>query len=238
MKINLKWVVLGLLFLYQPLKAQEGIFKDFNTFYNLYSHLGKVKYDQIQYNRDLIEILVTRIGEQSLSGKSDAFKAAFYINAYNLLTIYQIVENYPGIKSVMDIPGFFKGRKFRIAGNYMTLDELEFNGLFEIEKDPRYHFALVCGAQSCPLLYNHAFVPDKLDEQLDMRARVMLNIEEYADSRNGQLQLFKVMDWYRSDFEASKSLIAWINDFRDVPIAAGTSIVFAEYNWELNKAEQ
>lgn len=238
MKINLQLMALGLLFLCQPLKAQEGIFKDFNTFYNLYSHLGKVKYDQIQYNRDLIEILVNRIGEQSLSGKSDAYKAAFYINAYNLLTIYQIVENYPGIQSVMDIPGFFKGRKFKVAGSYMTLDELEFNGLFAIEKDPRFHFALVCGAESCPLLYNQAFVPEKLDEQLDTRARVMLNIEAYADRRDGQLQLFKVMDWYRSDFEASKPLISWINDFRDDPVAPGTPIVYAEYNWELNKAQQ
>ncbi|MDW3193892.1 MAG: DUF547 domain-containing protein [Cytophagales bacterium] len=238
MKTYLSMIVLGSLFLCQPLKAQEGIFKDFNTFYSLYVHLGKVKYDQIQYNRDLIELLVKRIGEQSLNRQSDDFKAAFYINAYNLLTIYQIVENYPGIQSVMDIHGFFKGRKFLVAGNYMTLDELEFKGLFEIEKDPRYHFALVCGAQSCPLLYNQAFVPEQLDKQLDARARVILNFEDYVDSSNGQLSLFKVMDWYRADFAANKSLIAWINDFRDSPIAEGTPIVYAEYDWKLNKAEQ
>ncbi len=238
MKIKLHLIVLGLLFLYHPIRAQEGIFKDFNTFYSLYVHLGKVKYDQIQYNRDLIEILVKRIGEQSLSGKSDDFKAAFYINTYNLLTIYQIVENYPSIQSVKDIPGFFKGRKFLVAGDYMTLDELEFKELFEIEKDPRYHFALVCGAQSCPLLSNQAFFPNKLDQQLDMRARVMLNIETYADPREGELRLFKVLKWYRADFEVNKSLISWINDYRDSPLIEGLPIVFGEYNWDLNNAKQ
>lgn len=230
-------MVLGLLFFCQPLRAQDGIFKDFNTFYSLYVHLGKVKYDQIQYNRDLIELLVKRIGEQSLNRQSDDFKVAFYINAYNLLTIYQIVENYPDIQSVMDIPGFFKERKFLIAGSYMTLDELEFQGLFQIKKDPRYHFALVCGAQSCPLLYNQAFVPEQLDKQLDARTRVILNFEDYVNLSDGQSTLFKVMDWYRADFVATKSLIAWINDYRDIPIAEGMPIVFAEYDWALNKAE-
>lgn len=237
MKIKLHLIVLGLIFLYHPLKAQEEIFKDFTTFYNLYVHLGKVKYDQIQYNRDLIEILVERIGEQSLSGKSDAFKMAFYINAYNLLTIYQVVENYPSIQSVKDIPGFFKGRKFLVAENYMTLDDLEFKGLFEIKKDPRFHFALVCGAQSCPLLYNQAFVPEQLDQQLDMRARVMLNFETYVDPGNGELRLFKVMEWYRSDFTNNKPLISWINEYRDAPLNEGATIVFAEYDWGLNKAQ-
>lgn len=237
MKIKLHLIVLGLIFLYHPLKAQEGIFKDFTTFYNLYVHLGKVKYDQIQYNRDLIEILVERIGEQSLNGKSDAFKMAFYINAYNLLTIYQIVENYPSIQSVKDIPGFFKGRKFLVSGNYMTLDDLEFKGLFEIQKDPRFHFALVCGAQSCPLLYNQAFVPEQLEQQLDMRARVMLNIETYVDPRNGELRLFKVMEWYRSDFTGAMPLIAWINNYRDAPLNEGAAIVYTEYDWGLNKAQ-
>lgn len=237
MKINLYLIVLGLLFLYHPVKAQEGIFKDFNTFYSLYVHLGKVKYDQIKSNRTLIEMLVSRIGEQSLNGKSDDYKAAFYINAYNLLTIYQIVENYPVIKSVMEIPGFFKGRKFLVAGNYMTLDELEFKSLFEIKKDARYHFALVCGAQSCPLLYNQAFVPDKLDQQLDIRARVMLNIETYVDPLEGELRLFKVMEWYRTEFESNQSLISWINEFRDAPLNEDIPIVFTEYDWGLNKAE-
>ena len=235
MKINLHLVALSFTLLsIQTLQAQQGILKDFDTFFKLYVGLGKVKYNQIQYNRDLIETLVDRIGEQSLSGQSDDFKVAFYINAYNLLTIYQIVENYPSIKSVMDIPSFFKGRRFRVARETMTLDQLEFQYLFAIRKDFRYHFALVCGAQSCPLLYHQAYTAQDLDQQLTTRTRVMFNLEEYVNDVNGEVQLSKVFEWYRADFEKEKPLLEAINDFRDIPINPGKAIKFIDYNWELN----
>ena len=43
------------------------------------------------------------------------------------------------------------------------------------EVDPRIHFALNCGAQSCPPISVYAGEQDKLDKQLDLATKGFLN---------------------------------------------------------------
>jgi len=62
------------------------------------------------------------------------FPIAFYINAYNLLVIHQVVKNYP-LSSVQDKNGFFEKRKFQIAGEEMSLNRLEKDKLLKKYKD-------------------------------------------------------------------------------------------------------
>ena len=65
--------------------------------------------------------------------------------------------------------------------------------------DPRIHFALVCGASSCPPI--SIYQADKLDVQLDLAARsfvngggVLLNKDEMT------LSLSPIFQWYSVDF--------------------------------------
>ena len=45
----------------------------------------------------------------------------------------------------------FRWRSFRVAGEDRTFDEIEHAILRPEFREPRVHFALVCGATSCPV---------------------------------------------------------------------------------------
>ncbi|MEM6360586.1 MAG: DUF547 domain-containing protein, partial [Bacteroidota bacterium] len=48
-------------------------------------------------------------------------KNAFFVNAYNLIVIYQVAKFYP-LKSPLDRSGFFDRVKHTVAGESITLN--------------------------------------------------------------------------------------------------------------------
>lgn len=64
--------------------------------------------------------------------------------------------------------------------------------------DSRIHFALNCGAKSCPPISFYTL--DNLDSGLDMAARNFITNETSVDAKNASLQLSKLLLWYREDF--------------------------------------
>ena len=68
--------------------------------------------------------------------------------------------------------------------------------------DPRYHFAVTCGAASCPpiAVYRAA----SIDVDLDLAARNFVNQEVVA--AGGRLACSRIFKWYRDDFEAAGGL--------------------------------
>ena len=198
---------------------------------------GKVDYAGIAQNRGQIDKLYQQIGKMSLKGTSDAEKKAFYVNAYNLITIHQIAEHYP-VKSPMDVEGFFDQQKHTVAGERFTLNELEKKKLLEPYQDPRIHFVLVCAAVSCPPLADYAYQADKLDEQLDEKTRQALNSNSFVRVKKDQkkVELSKIFEWYQGDFTRDQaSLIAYVNQYRNQKIPASYQVSYYEYDWSLNK---
>jgi hypothetical protein len=165
---------------------------------------------------------------------------AFLINAYNLLVIYSVVERYP-LQSPQDVGGFFNRRKHTVAGESLTLDELEKKRLLQKYRDARFHFALVCAAKGCPRITNDAYREVLLNEQLNRRARETLNDEYYIrlDHQAKKVFLPEIFKWYEKDFIAeSKSAIVYINQFRDRQIPEDYSVSYIPYDWALNDVEK
>ncbi|TDI94158.1 MAG: DUF547 domain-containing protein [Caldithrix sp.] len=65
-------------------------------------------------------------------------KMAFWINAYNILVIQSVVNNYP-LKSPLDVKGFFDTRQHLTGGAKLTLNEIENKKLREKFGDARIH---------------------------------------------------------------------------------------------------
>ncbi len=172
----------------------------------------------------------------SLEGASDAERKAFYINAYNIITIHQIVDHYP-VASPMDVKGFFDEEKHTVAGELLTLNELEKKKLLVPYQDPRIHFVLVCAAVSCPPLASFAYQADQLDEQLDEKTRQALNSGSFVRVSQGQkkVELSKIFEWYQGDFTRSHSSpVDYVNQYRDEKIPGDYQVSYYEYNWKLN----
>lgn len=66
--------------------------------------------------------------------------------------------------------------------------------------DPRVHFALNCGAASCPPI--RTYEPEALDRQLELATSSFLSSDQAVriDVRHRTLYLSALFQWYRGDF--------------------------------------
>lgn len=197
---------------------------------------GKVPYEAIAQEPAMLEELVAMIADISLDNASDAEKKAFYINAYNILTINAIIENdIPS--SPMDVNGFFDKIRHDVAGKKMTLDEIEKGTLFPEFGDARVHFAVVCAATGCPQIQSEAYMPDKLDDQLNAAARESLNRDYFirVNEDDESVQISQLFDWYKKDFlKEADSVLGYINKYRTEEIPSDYSVGYYDYDWSLN----
>jgi hypothetical protein len=156
---------------------------------------------------------MSRLPRSRYEAWSDDAKIAFWLNAYNGLTLKAIIDNYP-IKSsffksavypknsIRQIGGVWDKLKFPVMGQKLTLEHIEHKILRVQFNEPRIHMALVCAAMSCPRLRNEPYVPDRLGEQLDDQTRDFLgNRSKFRiDRGKKRVYLSAIFKWFGKDF--------------------------------------
>lgn len=218
-------------------QSSAGFFEDANTFLLEHVTAGKVDYKILIMNTADLDDLTSQISSYDLSGKDKNYRLAFYINAYNLLVIKQVTNHYP-IKSPLSVSGFFDKYWHTVAGERMTLDQLEFDKIFMDNDDPRIHFALGCAGKSCPFLNDNAFTPEHIQEELDFRSQLIIDQAIYVtvDDKLKKVTVSKVFDWYKDLFiKQSGSIIKFINTYRHYKVPEDYTIEFYKYDWTLNE---
>ncbi|WP_297335569.1 DUF547 domain-containing protein [Algoriphagus sp.] len=168
---------------------------------------------------------------------------AYWINAYNAFTVKLISDNYP-VESIRDlgpklkiplIKDVWHYKFFKIGGEESSLDEIEHGILRKEFEEPRIHFAINCASISCPRLHNEAFVPEKINEQLDFVARQFINDPQRNKIAKDQIELSSIFSWFKGDFTKKGSLIDFLNQYSKVKISPNASIKHLDYNWSLNE---
>ena len=169
---------------------------------------------------------------------------AYWINAYNAFTIKDVVKHYP-IESIKDIGSKIQipfvttpwaEKFFTIGGEKMSLDNIEHGTLRKKYNDPRIHFSLVCASISCPRLRNEAYMPDKLDAQLNDQGSDFLNNPAKNKIAKDESKLSKYFDWYKGDWkDGGQSVVKWVNKYSTTKITDNTKIDYMDYNWNLNE---
>ena len=108
------------------------------------------------------------MAEPSLKASREA-TFAFWVNAYNAVTIKGILREYPttSIKKHTPVIGYniWKHLLLQVGDQQISLNDMEHKVLRKMG-DPRIHFAIVCASISCPRLLNEAYQPKTLEEQL------------------------------------------------------------------------
>ena len=198
---------------------------------------GNVNYGAIKRNPLELNALLRRIETFEANAAKGPDREAFYLNAYNVLVISEVVAHYP-VESVQKIPGFFDKNLVSVAGEKLTLNDLEAQKLRQPYGDPRVHFALVCGAKGCPRLSRAAYVANQLDAQLTIQARKVLQDPAFirVDAKAHKVLLSQIFKWYEADFKASgKTGVAYVNQFRGGKVIPATYAVdYYAYDWTLN----
>lgn len=207
-----------------------------DEFLKTYVENGKVKYAEIKQNPKLLNDLLSEAKKFEVSPDNPEEFKAFWINAYNIAVIKGIVDAYP-VKSPLDIQGFFNAKKFSLGQKSVTLDEIEKKILFgQFPEEERIHFVLVCAAKSCPPIIKEAYSPAKLEEQLQQQTRSALNDPEFIKVSDNKVLFNELMKWYNKDFTGKgKSLIEYVNQFREKKIPSNYDQGYYKYNWELNE---
>jgi len=212
---------------------------------------GRVNYDELRSNPFALKSFVDFIAEVSPKSHPDLFatenaRKAYWINAYNALVMWGIVEN-PGISSVKDVAianGFFWRLKFVVGGEQMTLNQIEHDILREKFRDSRIHFAINCGSASCPVLGQRMYDADDLDARLDSAATHFISdtANVRIDERKRTIYLSMIFNWYAADFEKSglQGVIPTVIHYlpkEQKPMAdiSNFKIKYLDYNWDLNQ---
>jgi hypothetical protein len=180
---------------------------------------GMVDYKALKTNRKELDAFADALGTLSpevFGTWDDGQKIAFWINAYNGLTLKAILDHYPiepsfvaslrfPKNSIRQIPGVWDKLEFRVMGRTMTLDEIEHSKLRKNFDEPRIHVALVCAAMGCPPLRNEPFGADTLGTQLDdQTTRFLKNPKKFSiDRSEGRVYLSPIFDWFGGDFVKS-----------------------------------
>jgi len=210
-------------------------FKEVNDLLESRVSNGLVDYEAIKTDKRL-PALIQKISEADISSADSKTQQAFYINAYNLNVINQVVALYP-LNSVQENSGFFSKDKVNIAGESMTLNQLEKEKLLEAFGDGRYHFVLVCGALGCPPITNFAYTPENLEAQLAQQTRLAFDDSNFLKTSGGNVELSQIFKWYPKDFGTSReNIINFINKYRTEKIPATAKFKYYDYDWTLNDA--
>lgn len=227
-----------------PVSAQEGntgqvdhtIFDELLKVY--VSPEGKVNYRAIKQNISRLDNYLDILRKSHPEpGWTEDERKAYWINAYNAFTIKLVAGNYP-VKSIKDISKSGSPWDIRfiiITGRKYSLGDIENEILRKEFDDPRIHFAINCASVSCPKLLNEAYLPAKLDSQLERSAKEFINERSRNRITPGLAELSSVFDWYKTDFLAKGSLIDYINKFSETKIKPDAKVRYMFYNWNLNE---
>jgi len=172
---------------------------------------------------------------------------AFLINAYNAFTVEKVLSRYPDLRSIWDFGKLFgnpfKDRFLVLLEKSSSLDQIEHEALRKKYGEQRVHFALNCASVGCPMLREEAYVGARLERQLEEQAARFLSDRTRNRLAGGRLEVSKIFDWYKEDFEPRAAYFArYAKALADD--AAGQALVvsgnapfsFLDYDWALNDA--
>lgn len=227
------FIVVGLILAGTVARAAD-FFTLADQFFGKHVREGKVAYSAIKANPADLDQLLEGIASFDLKGADANTKKAFMINAYNVLAIKGIIDKYP-VKSPMKVSNFFDKRSYTVAGQKMSLNQLEKEKLYPFAKDPRLHFVLVCAAVSCPKLANFAYKPEMLEKQIESVTKETLNDADFIRVKGSKVEVSEIFNWYSSDFKKTgKSTLEYINHYRSHKLSSSSKVNFYTYNWALN----
>lgn len=181
--------------------------------------------------------VVAAVGGASPDTWSRDAQLAFYLNAYNVLTVNAVLAHWP-LESVMSVEGFFDAEPHRVAGADRTLNALENDIIRDGERfgEPRIHFGVNCASVGCPWLSGDAFTAANLETQLAALSESF--VRRTTRLEGGALHVSQIFEWFAADF-APDGVRAFLAARLEGELAErardeDTELAHDEYDWALN----
>lgn len=235
-----------------------------------------VRYKEVQSSSAFQEYktLIQQLKHVDLVALTDPERKSFLINLYNSLIIHALVDDLLDAKGgTLARLKLYASASYDIGGVFFSLNDIE-NGLLRCNRksavpltylpfsdaadprrrcmvsscDPRIHFALNCGAVSCPPISAYSCDQKSLDGELEMATQGFLDGSVDLDAERKVVRLSMLFSWYRQDFGATdEQVLAWIRSHASpelrrkmeafdelVGLEAKVAIEYSPYNWDVN----
>lgn len=173
-------------------------------------------------------------------------RLAFWINAYNAVTLEGILRVYPTTSirnhtSKLGGYNIWQHLQLRVGDSSYSLEQME-HEILRPMGEPRIHFAIVCASIGCPRLQNRAYTASDLEQQLDDNSR-----DFFSRSRNAHIDvaantvyLSSILSWFGEDFGRTEQdrlqyLLPYLPDEITALIRQPkVKVDYLVYNWDLN----
>ena len=172
---------------------------------------------------------------------------AFLINAYNAFTVEKILTRYPDIGSIWDFGKFFgnpfKDGFFTLLGSKSSLDHIEHEHPAQALRRAAHPLRGELRLDRLPDAARGG-VRGGAARAASSRSRRVRFLSDRARNRyrGGRLEVSKIFDWYKEDFEPSARSTSRATprcsadrpDEQQLIVSASAPLSFLDYDWSLN----
>lgn len=203
------------------------------------------------YENDVEMLSKSTLNDLTNQLKTDREKIAFWVNIYNAFIQISLTKN-PEL--YQNKGTFFSEKRVEIAGKILSFDDIEHGilrksrmkislGYFRkwfrpkwerklrVENiDWRIHFALNCGAKSCPPVA--IYTPENLENELNFMTKAYLKEQTSYNAETKKASSVVLMSWFRRDFgglNGAKKVLFENNITPEKP----KNLDFKEYDWAI-----
>jgi len=219
------------------LKSAESLIEDISKGLPYQEHLDRL-------SNATVESIETELN-------TDAKKYAFWINIYNAYIQIEL-RNDPSLYDKRN--KFFNREVIQVGGKQLSFSDVEHGIIRRSEwliglgylKNPfpsgfkkrmrpkqseyRIHFALNCGAKSCPPVAVYDYT--RLDEQLQQATERYLPDYTNYNPEDNQVTTTPLFSWFRGDFGGKKGVKNILHSL-DLISSTDVSLKFDAYDWSL-----
>ena len=233
--MNLRYITRIMLFLSLSVVGQKSMHNLWTS--ALQEHVdddGNVNYKSWKKDTTYLDNYLQTLEENppvEAWSKSDSL--AYFINAYNAVTVKLILDKYP-LKSIRNLVTPWRFKRFTLNGEKVSLNHIEHEILRKMN-EPRMHFAINCASASCPKLINVAFESHTMEKQLEQVTRDFINNPKRNKLSEKKIEISRIFQWFSDDFGNKKERIAFIRKYANQPFNENPKVDFLTYNWQLNE---
>lgn len=190
--------------------------------------------------------------------QGDEARRAFWLNVYNALVRHAVVTWCVRGNLLWHL-SLFSRAAYSVGGQRYSLNLIE-HGLLRGNRpapplplrtarpgdprlaaaparvDPRIHFALNCGARSCPPI--RSYEPARLEAQLELATGAYLEAESRVDTQAHRVVLPRLLKYYREDFGSREEAVRLVARYLRPPEgpwlleqASRVRVSYAPYDW-------
>jgi len=209
---------------------------------------GYVKYrawHRSSSDRRALRNYLAQLGRAStkISATQNA-RLAFWINAYNAVTLEGIMQVYPtdSIRNhTAKVFGYniWKELPLRVGSGQYSLEQMEHQILRKM-REPRIHFAIVCASAGCPRLRNEAYTGKRVQAQLAANTTDFFSRRQNFRVSGKTMSVSAIVDWFSDDFGRSQAArFGYLKQYlpksaQSLATRPGTTVIYLDYDWSLN----